>query len=550
MFSSGKAALQPFLGFVSFLFFCGYLLLPALVFPGCATPTSPSGGPRDTIGPLLIAEATTPNFQTDFRPREIVLTFDEWVTLDPAQEIIISPPLALKEENRPRLRRRSLLIPLQGVPLRDSVTYVVNVGTAVKDLNEGNPSENIRFVFATGPVLDTSTVSGTILQDYTGKPVDGATFTLYSDLADTAAFTANPTYFAQTDKEGRFTVYNVRPGRYRAIALERNPSATNYFIDRKGYAPPLAIGFQDSLVVIAQGDNTIDPVFLSPVPKPLRINRIDTTLAGRIRLILNGAAQGGELRYRQAYYERVERDTIDLFYRGAARADTFLLWQEGAAVDTVRYGGGAGTAAYPLQLQKTTNTRVNAVTGLQLVANQPLQDFAADRITLQLDSVLLSATFSIDSLQPDRLRVALPRKAGGKYTVTVLPGALTAWSGEVFQDTLERRLTFNAPEEYGTLQLSVEELDSTAQYLLRLLRKEEVVTGSERIIRERSDFSTTYAGLPPDTYRAEIVTDRNRNGRYDAGNFFQQRLPEKVQRFTLDELRANWELEVTISPVE
>jgi hypothetical protein len=68
------------------------LITQALSLQRCATPTAPSGGARDTIGPQLVEEETTPNFQTNFFPEVIELTFDEWVELDQKQQILISPP--------------------------------------------------------------------------------------------------------------------------------------------------------------------------------------------------------------------------------------------------------------------------------------------------------------------------------------------------------------------------------------------------------------------------------------------------------------------------
>ena len=188
----------------------------------CATPTSPTGGPRDTIGPVLVPDETTPNFQTNFRPEEIVLTFDEWVELDAKQQILISPPVTFGPDQRPYLRKKSLVIPLEGVDLLDSVTYVVNVGGAVKDLNEGNPTTNLRFAFATGPKLDSASVSGTLVDAFTGEPVEDATFTLYQSAADSVITTENPTYFAQTDEDGADRIAGpARGGGRRSAGLRR-----------------------------------------------------------------------------------------------------------------------------------------------------------------------------------------------------------------------------------------------------------------------------------------------------------------------------------------
>ncbi|MEL7163513.1 MAG: carboxypeptidase-like regulatory domain-containing protein, partial [Bacteroidota bacterium] len=354
----------------------------------CATPTSPTGGARDTIGPVLVVEETTPNFQTNFRPEEIVLTFDEWVELDPQQQIVISPPLELGEDNRPTLRRRSLVIPFAGLELLDSVTYVVNIGAAIKDLNEGNPTENLRFVFATGPVLDSATVTGALVEDFSGEPVEDATFTLYDNLTDTAALTENPTYFAQTDEEGNFTVYNIRPGRYRAVALLRNPSATNYFADFAGYAQPQSVGFIDTIITVADSSNPVGTVRLSPVPKPIRVNAVDTTAYGLIGLTINQPAENVEAWYRGDYLRRNHNDTLKLFYR-EAQADTLFVGRDSVAADTILFRPPPETSVGDLFLEEGSGGRLNPATGIALRFNRPVE---------ALDTSLVSLTTTEDSL--------------------------------------------------------------------------------------------------------------------------------------------------------
>lgn len=466
--------------------------------------------------------------------------------MDPKQEILISPPLDLGEDNRPTLRRRSLIIPLQGLTLLDSVTYVVNVGSAIKDLNEGNPTENLRFVFATGPVLDTATVSGTLVRDYTGEPIEKATFALFSNLADSAVTTGNPTYFAQTDEEGKFTVFNIRPGTYRALALERNPSATNYFIDLKGFSQPLAIGFQDSLYVVREGDNTIGTLQLSAVPRPLRINSIDTTDLGRLKLVLNQSSEGADLRYQGEYLRRNDKDTINLFYRGQPVVDTFVIFQEGAPVDTVSYGATPPATGGPVRVVKSPSGRVNPTVGLAFLLNRPLAAVDTSLISVIQDTVQQPISWSLDSIYPGKLLISAPWESTYKYQLTILPGALSSWAASSNTDTLQRNFTFDTPDKYGLLRLSVNGLDSASQYVLRLVLKDEVLAETQKVINETSSFSVEYPGLSPGTYEVELIVDSNRNGRYDAGNFFEGRQPEKVQRFPVEELRANWEVDEVV----
>ncbi len=537
--------IRSFLAAAAFLLL---LLAQLTTLQRCATPSAPTGGARDTIGPALVLEKSSPNFQTNSRPEEIILTFDEWVKLDPKQQILISPPLELGEDNRPELRRRSLVINLAGLELRDSVTYVVNIGAAVQDLNESNPTENLRFVFATGPVLDSASVSGTLVDDFTGKPIDAATFTLYGNLADTAALTENPTYFAQTDKEGRFTVYNIRPGRYRATALLRNPAATNYYLDFAGFAQPQSVGFVDSVLTVADGSNTVGAIRLSAIPRPLRVNTFDSTMVGQYRLVLNQPAEGVDLLSQRTYLRRNDQDTLRLFYRSAG-PDSILVGRDGAWADTLVVVGTPATKQTPLRLLSAPGGRLNPEEGVVLRYNQPLETVDTSRIRLLRDTLTsgLPYRYALDTLYPGVLRLQVTWASEGKYRLQVLPDALTAWSGATNTDTLALAFTAGSPEQYGTLNLGVSGLDSTQQYLLRLVESDKVVPETQRVLRNTQEATLRYAGLKPATYLVEIIVDANANGRYDAGSYLLRRQPETIRRFPIEALRANWEVDEKIN---
>ena len=69
------------------------IVTSALVIFGCAKRGNPSGGPIDSIPPVLVNANPKLN-STNFDSEEIRLTFDEWIKLDKVQDqLIISPPL-------------------------------------------------------------------------------------------------------------------------------------------------------------------------------------------------------------------------------------------------------------------------------------------------------------------------------------------------------------------------------------------------------------------------------------------------------------------------
>ena len=524
------------------------LLAQMFTLQHCATPSAPTGGARDTIGPVLIPEETTPNFQTNFRPEEIVLTFDEWVELDLKQKILISPPLELGEDNVPFLRRRSLVIPLAGLTLRDSVTYVANVGSAIKDLNEGNPTENLRFVFATGPVLDSATVTGTLVKDFTGEPIEDATFTLYSNLADTAALTENPTYFAQSDKEGKFTVFNIRPGRYRAVGLVRNAGATNYYADLTGTFKPLSIGFLDTILTVADGNTDIGSLRLSPVPLPTKMTGLDTSSLGVVGIIMNQPAEGIDLRtYRTEYLRFNDKDTIKLFYRERG-PDTIYVGRDSLFRDTITIASTGSLAGKALDIVTSPKQRVFAKTGPSFTFNQPLASVDTALIRLRKDTLPEGVPFSyaIDTIFPGEIGFRASFDLKKPYSIDILPGALTAWNGNQNQDTISRRFSLDGPEKFGILNLKIVNLNPTFDYIIRLLDGDKVVFATRRYINQQFEYTTKYEGLSPGTYKVEIIYDANGNQRYDSGDFLYGRQPEFIQRFEIPALKADWEVDETI----
>lgn len=524
------------------------LLAQMFTLQHCATPSSPTGGARDTIGPVLVPEETTPNFQTNFRPTEIVLTFDEWVEQDPKQEILISPPLELGEDNVPYLRRRSLVIPLQGLKLRDSVTYVVNVGSAIKDLNEGNPTENLRFVFATGPVLDSSTVSGTLVEDFSGEPIDGATFTLYGNLADTAALTENPTYFARSDEEGKFTVYNIKPGKYRAVGLVRNPAATNYYVDLTGTFKPLSVGFLDTIITVGDGNTAVGTVRLSPVPIPTRVIGLDTSALGEIFITMNQPAEGIDLLTgRDDYLRNNDKDTIKLFYRERS-ADTIYVGRNATFNDTIFLAATGSPVARPLDVVLGPKPRIFVKTGPVFTFNQPLASIDTTLISLRKDTFPegVPYTYKIDTTFPGQISFQTSWDLTKPYLLDILPGALTSWSGSQNKDTILREFNLDGPDKFGTLTLNIESLDSTSNYILRLLEKEKIVANTRRYVSQQSNYTASFEGLKPGTYSLEIIYDVNGNQRYDSGDFLLGRQPELVRRFEIQALKADWEVKEVI----
>jgi len=205
-----------------------YLLLFWAAFgliAGCAKVSSPSGGPRDREAPVIV-KSSPANGTVNFRGKEIVITFNEYVVLDRINEkFMVSPPMKLK----PRVFTRNKDVRIQfNEALRDSTTYTFYFQDAIRDLNEGNAINNYQFVVSTGPVIDSLSVTGNVAGSVNLDPPENTLMLLYSQLADSFAVKHLPDYITRAEFNGEFRIDNVKPGNYRLYALKDLDNSKNY----------------------------------------------------------------------------------------------------------------------------------------------------------------------------------------------------------------------------------------------------------------------------------------------------------------------------------
>jgi len=204
------------------------LLLPALiVFSRCANQGMPTGGPKDTIPPLLVE--TNPLLrELNFKGKDVRITFNEYIVSDAvSEELVISPPL----EKRPVIRTKSkTLIIGFNEELKPDVTYSLDFKNSVTDNNENNPYYGLRLLFSTGPRLDTLRVAGEVKSAGNLDNQEKMLVMLYRNIDDTAVIRTKPDYISRTDSRGIFLFDNVKPGIYRLYAL--NDANSNRVYER------------------------------------------------------------------------------------------------------------------------------------------------------------------------------------------------------------------------------------------------------------------------------------------------------------------------------
>ena len=217
------------------------LFLAALFLTRCANVVAPTGGPKD-LTPPKVAEAKPKNHSTGFDGNRIELTFNEYVTLNNAnQEVLISPPLSTKPDIK--LNNKTVVVKFKE-PLSPNVTYTVGFGDAIKDLHEGNAFSDYVYTFSTGDYIDTLSIAGKVINADDKKPAEGMFVALYED-SDSLFYQPTrraPDFIARTDKEGTFRLNGLPDKRFLVFAL--NDVNANLYYDM----PNEKVAFLDTLV--------------------------------------------------------------------------------------------------------------------------------------------------------------------------------------------------------------------------------------------------------------------------------------------------------------
>lgn len=552
------------------------LALTLLLFAaGCATQRPPEGGPADTDPPSIV-ETDPANGTVRFTGQEVSFEFSEYIQRQSFQEAVHISPLP---ETPPTYewsgRRVSIVFASPLIPNR---TYVVTVGTKVRDMRAGNAmQETMHLAFSTGDSLDRGSFNGTV----NGDPPGGVSVFAYllqpgrADTLDPAD--DRPDYAVQTSDDGSFHFYNVAPGAYRVFAVRDKSNDFRYNAESEEIGvPDFDVLIEDSLAstpplrfqlhtedttrpqvqrVEALDERTVRIKFnetVYPQPLPLERVQISDSSTGRRLTLLSAVAPPKEryawdFRLGEALDARTFRLTIDSLEDGAGNLiDTviFPLHFPGSTVaDTLR--------PFIVERTPTENSRnVDADSSFRLDFDRPLL-VVGEAFTLR-DSSGASVVLSISSPTPTALVIGhAPLLPEATYSLCIAENLLRdSLSGRSIGDTVRCiRFTTGKRDQYGSLSGIVRSPDSTGAAVVRV--REAVKQPRTRTAFTDTTRSFRFDGLPEGKYLLDAYIDVNGNRRYDAGKPFPLTKPEPygTVRDTL-RVRARWETNNIIIPLQ
>lgn len=551
----------------------------------CAsTKGAPTGGPKDTIPPVVVK--VVPQMNSTGIPLtkgNVVIFFNEYVQIkDASKNIFLSPPQ--KKAVKTKIKGKSIVVEFQE-PLDSNTTYSINFGGSIVDNNEGNPLNGFSYAFSTGNSVDSLLYSGKVVNAETLFPVTGATVALYENPKDSSVITTLPVAIARTDEWGYFTIKNLKPVEYTIYAFSDDNN--NYKYDQGAES-------------IAFTDSTITPVtVMNPeLPQLKYIDAKDTAALmarpSEIELALFKEKSNNQFirdykRYskRGAYIKFNSTDVqIDSFSIAGIKDEqlikqfnivkdslTFWINEPGKLNDTLvlsikyhktdtagiltptveklkltapfekkndRRGGSSGQTDKKrkdlLEFDILSDNKMVEQNGIVLSFKEPLVVMDNDSIRFKMTNakqIVTDVKFDIkqDSIEINKyiIRPDIQFVKGNDYTITFPEGVFRDINGFT-NDSTQTNITL--PNNDNMSSITFELSNVNARYIVELINEARNKVYRKYIITEDSELIFPY--LDKGNYCLRITEDKNNNGLLDTGDLLAKKQPEKVLLYTLE----------------
>ena len=550
-------------------------LLYGLFVLGCARQTSPTGGPKDTIPPIL-NQSNPKNGQTNFNSQQIELNFDEAIILNnPKDQIIITPDI--RKEYDINAKKNRVVIKLTS-ELQDTTTYAFNFREAIQDITEKNSPPTLKLAFSTGDYIDSLSFSGTVFNPLTSKEVKDITVAIYQQ--DTFnIFQHQPVYFSKTNEKGTYAIGNLKPGIYRIYAFDDKNK--NLVVDSKTES----YGFLDDVKQLSTNMKSISIPVIRLDARPLKLTSARPTgTFFNIKTSKNLKTYTIDSPDFENIYTSFGEDNANIrVYNNLIDQDSILIHllahdSINNKIDTTLFLKFSERVIKPEAFKTAaTNFQVLAHKGLlsgKLQFNKPIKQINYDSIMFRIDSLtaihIQPADITIDTLhntiniqttfdktmlanKPEQmapeqgldkikakrqpLRESKPKIHNQLY---IAPASFIS----IESDSSARIAQPIEPATLETTGIILVQIQTTEpNYLIQLLAKDNTI-----LHQKINTPAASFEDLTPGDYQLRIVIDRDQNQQWSPGNYLQHQEPETIIFYKNEKgalpvtLKANWEL--------
>ncbi|VXB37324.1 conserved hypothetical protein [Flavobacterium sp. 9R] len=518
------------------------LFLFLFVCIGCAKKGSITGGLKDTIAPTLKISFPE-NFSTNFKGNQIKLTFDEYIKLKGLEkQLIVSPPMKNEPLIIPSTVTKYLTIQIKDT-LQPNTTYSFNFGQSITDNNEGNPLNQFKYVFSTGPYIDSLALGGRV-KDALDREVESFVSVMLYEVnekfKDSVVYTSAPRYITNTlDSLKTFRLENLKAGKYLLVAM-KDRNNNNKFNPKTE-----KIGFHKQFITIP--NDTVYEIELFKEVLPFKALKPSQVSGNKIAIGYEGKQDFSKskpkiiLKNNNQILESIvtqfpKKDSLQVWYK-PIKADSLLL--------NIKKESYANDFSVKIKNQKKDTLSISAVqTGIlnmrdefTLESSTPLVKIDKSKISIK-DSKTKNTEFTTnyDDFN-QKLVLNFPKNTSEKYQIQLLPGALTDFF-EKSNDTLTYKLETRSESDYGNLIVDLQNVKRFPIIIELTNEKGEILAHDYSEKNTKIEFNF----LEPKDYILRVIYDDNKNRKWDSGNYLEKRQAEEVIYYSkvIKDVRANW----------
>jgi uncharacterized protein (DUF2141 family) len=517
-----------------------WTLIALVVLVNCANRGRPDGGPKDEEPPVIVS-SNPANYTTNFKATEIRITFNEFIKVkDLQKQLIISPPMEWDPEIAPLgTASRDIRIKIKDT-LPPNTTYAFNFGNSIVDNNEENPYPYFRYVFSTGPTIDSLSVQGMVIDAYEREPDTYISVMLYeadSSYTDSIVYKSRPRYITNTlDSIKVFSIDNLKAGRYKLVAMK--DQNTNYLFNPEEDK----IGFTEGFIEVPK--DTLYRIKVFKEDLPFEVGRPKQVGETRILFPFTGKFEEVDITMLDSVPNELEYRIIK-----DRKTDSLYYWYKPKLeLDSTRFrvvsGNYADTLAYKfrgadkdsLLISPYISGSINFDQNFTIEGLTPFENLDTTLVKMiNRDSLLVSYGAKLDTLM-NRYEFPIALEPNQRYSVQMLPGAITDFYGSV-NDTLQFTFSTKGKADYGNLRLNVK--NGQLPMIVQLVNERGEVK-YEKVARLSS--TVDFTDIIPGNYYKRVIFDTNYNGVWDTGNFLKGIQPERISYDRdLEEIRANFD---------
>lgn len=560
----------------------GVVLGTVMFSHSCAnTTTPPSGGPKDTIPPVIVKLYPYPGTKNvPVHKTQLEFTFDEYVVVKDQQSIFLSPPM--EKPPKYKMKGKTLVIYFEN-DLDSNKTYTLDITNAVADNNEGNMFPGYNLAFSTGTDVDSMYITGVVQDCNTLMPIKGATVMLYKDQADSAIFLQRPVAAGRTDDWGYFCLRNIQDTVYRLFAI----MDINY--DNKYDATSEQVAFFDSLVrPVNRVRDSVPELYKYLMTDTLacKARKTEYTLnlfkeTPSTQMIDNYERVGERTAYItfMAPYAQIDsiwikgvpheklitqfnikQDSLEIWVNDPApQPDTLYLNVDYMKTDTL---GNLSPFVEEIKLVKPKELMARKSSRKDIKKEDTTAVFTVDSKAENIEQNGFVVEFKyplvVSAFDSVTFRYLNPRQQETKGKFTVMQDSLNLRKYVIrptekflpgyeyflniperkfkdingfYNDSLEVKVTLPNDETLSLLSINMSNVKN--KYIVDLLDEKRSKTLRSYIID--TDQTLLFPYLKAGKYSIRITEDVNRNGIVDTGNLLERKQPEKVLFYKLED---------------